>query len=152
MIPKIGDSRDTWCDVLSWRLGSHAWPKGVINGSGDRGCGLFGLSSGASLEFLEMSRKRASQPAELGVSHQVPPRVCQGTRNVRQIDTAVLHRALVTERPQRLEVALDRHQLEPALEGVARLAGHRALAELLRAVGHEVLVQVDVAVAQQRGQ
>src|SRR5713226_3083670 len=99
-----------------------------------------------------MPRQGAPESREFRIPHQVAPRVRQRARDVGQIDAAALHRSLVAERAQRLQVALDGHELEAPLERVARLAGDGALSELLGPVGDELLVELDVAVTEQRGE
>jgi hypothetical protein len=73
-------------------------------------------------------------------------------RHVRQVDGAAAHGRHVAERAERLEVPLHARQVEAAAEDLAGLVGHGLKAKALEELVLEVLVDVDVRVAQQRGE
>src|SRR3954469_13910600 len=113
------------------------------------------LPAGPLYELLDMIREQFAKAIEPRVLREVRLRVAQGARDVLDVDRVLSRDRLVPEGAERLQVALQRHQIEPAPEF---LHVHRFAVTLLqRQEVRDQLVQlaigdVDIRVSEQRHQ
>src|SRR5687768_4931243 len=75
-----------------------------------------GLQASGSAEFFQMFGEQIAKTPEALVAREVGAGVIQGPRDVLDIHGVVPRRRLEPERSERLEVPLQRHQVEPARE------------------------------------
>src|SRR5258707_12767641 len=100
-------------------------------------------------EFLDVPGEELAQPTKAWVFLQVRPRIAQRARHVLDIDGITPRHRLIAECAERLQVALQRHQIEAAAEFFA--VGVPLQREEVRDQLVELAVRdVDVRVAQQR--
>src|SRR5512132_3067904 len=74
-------------------------------------------------QFLDVSRQQLAQTRESGVLREIDARIAQRPRDVLDIHGIATCGGLITERAERLEIPLQRHQVEAAAELVGGTIG-----------------------------
>ena len=103
-------------------------------------------------KLVDVRQQQFVQPREARIALQRIAHVAQRARHVLDVDRVLARRRLVAEGAHRLQVALQRHQVEAGAEvgfGDAAALERQEVGDQL--VDRDV-VQVDVGIAQQRGQ
>src|SRR5215831_17151796 len=100
-------------------------------------------------ELFDVCRQQLAEPIETGILFEIPTHVAQRARDVLDVDWIAARGGLVAERAERFQVALQRHEIEPAPELDVH-AGHALeREEVCDQILDRLLGQIDVRVPQQ---